>query len=512
MPLTVSVRLDTATRSSHGGQRAHDLRDGVVPAYVDPSRTADNDIVIPIPTADAMASAALERRQSKYERGELTRNPRTIRRDAAVAIKGIITFSADAQEIINTLSREEQARRYQEAAEAVAAHVGTDVAGLIIHRDETAPHAHLVLSGYAPDGTAIARQLTKGRLSKAQDAAATAYEDLEIRRGKGIGQRIEDGDDPSSYIHRSVTELHRDLPREVEAARARAEAEREKAATAEKRREAAEQKAEAAEGKSQRLEKRVATYVRRAADAEQRAKDAEAEAERLQERFEALANADQKPPKQRRAKVPQTEQRGWGPCRRPVVTGERLLPYIKPSDAETWHGAVLKREKDARETADRRRKEAEAVERQRQQERERRQRLENALIQSTTAPAAFDDAEAAIWATDAVIVERYGVQMQIAAEIARVPPQEGLSDRQIASALYREGREQGWERQWFSVSENIAREIIALAGEDGRLDHVTFRDDTTGAANDLLREAREARDEDPMGEPPKPSKRNDLGI
>ena len=513
MSRTVSARCSTTTRSGHGGQRVHDMRLGPMPRYVDTTRSHHNDVIIEPPTVEAIADAALERRQARYQRGEMKRQARSIRRDGTVAIKGIITFGVDAQPVIDALSHDEQAQRYRAAAEAVAAEVGTDLVGLVIHRDEGAPHAHFTLSGYAPNGDSVARKLTKGCLSQAQDAAATAYEDLGISRGKKIGARIADGEDPSSYINRSVTELHRDLPDEVAAARAKAEAEREKAEKAEQRRVAAQAKADEANGQVEKLQKRVANYERRAGAAEQRAREAEAEAKRLQERLEALADADQTPPKQYQVTVRQTEERGWGPFKRETVTGRTNLVYFRPSETKQWRGAVRKREQDARKEADRRRKDAEAAAQQRDKEVKTRQRLQNALIQTMTAPAPCDDTDAALWATEAVLVERYGVQMQVAAEIARVPPQEGLSDRQIAAALYRHGREQGWERQWFSVSTSIAREIIALAREDNRLDCITFRDDGNGEATSLLQEALDVADADPMAEPPsKPSDRDEMGL
>jgi len=515
MSLSVSARLSTATRSGHAGQRAHDLRQGVIPGYVDRSCIPQNRVVIAPPASDSMTETALERRRARYDRGDLARYPRSIRRDAAIALEGILTFGTDSQPIIERLPYDEQERRYRAAAEAIAEQLGTDVAGLVIHRDESAPHCHFTLHGYSPDGMPAASRLNKGQLSKVQDVAAQAFGDLGIERGKRIGARIADGEDPSAYINKSVAELHRDLPAEVEAARQKAGAEREKAEKAEQRREAAQAKAAAADGQVEKLEKRIATYERRAETAEKRAREAEAEAARLQKRLEALADADQNKPKTRRAPVPQVEERGWGPFSWQKVTGTQNVVYLHPADAKKWRGAVLKRERDARDDAARQRQESERLEKQRQQELKRRQQLQNALIHTMTAPAAFDDAEAALWAAEAVLIERYGVQMQVAAEIARVPPQKSLTDRQIAAALYREGRDQGWEQQWFSVPNGVAREIIEMARDDDRLDRIRFRDDDK--ATELLEEAREESAErarmraqeadpdfDPLGDSPPP--------
>ena len=481
----------------------HALRLGTVPSYVDTTRSPHNDIVIRPPAVEAIADAALERRQARYERGDMTRQPRSIRRDGTVAIEGIITFGADAQPVIDALPHDEQARRYRTAAEAIAKEVGTDVAGLVIHRDESAPHAHIVLSGVAPDGSSVARKLTKGKLSKAQDAAAEAFDDLNISRGKKIGARIADGEDPSKYINRTVAELHRDLPDEVAAARQRAQAEREKAEQAEQRRAVAQAKADKADGQVEKLEKRVATYERRATDAEQRAQEAEAEAKRLQQRLEALADTDKAPPKQRQVVVRQVEERGWGPFSWQKVTGTQNLVYLRPSEAKKWRGAVLKRERDAREDAERQRQESERLEKQRRQEASAREKLREALMQMTVGAEPYEPDIGALWATDWPLTQRYGVQIQVGNEIARVPPQEGITDRQIAAALYRTSRGQGWEVCWFSVPPGVAREVIALARDDDRLDRIRFHDSDEAAA--LLQEARKAQDADPMAAPPGPS-------
>ena len=219
----VSIRLETATRSAHGGQRAHDLRIGEMPDYVDPLRSKDNSYLIKAPNARAMASKCLTRRQS---RTDLRRKARSIRKDGIVALKGLLGFSAKAQPDIESLAKEDQDRRFKKAAEAVAAALGTTLVGLVVHRDEAVLHAHFVLDGYGHDGKPLSTKLTKGTCSGLQDTVATAYADLGITRGKYLAERIQDGEDYAKTIHRSVRELHRDLPRELEAVRAQVAAKR----------------------------------------------------------------------------------------------------------------------------------------------------------------------------------------------------------------------------------------------------------------------------------------------
>jgi uncharacterized coiled-coil DUF342 family protein len=524
----ISTRIEHRSRSKAKGQRRHDMREGPQPKYVTPNRTSENSVLVE-PTKESALAKICEERASHLGR------QRARKSNAAIATTGIVTFSKAAQPIVNELPRAEQDRLLLDSAQALAEEMGTTLHGAVVHRDETALHMHYRLAAVRTDGRPVSKVADTAAL---QDVAAATWSHLGIERGTPKQVRKVLGEPASSWTHRSVKQLHEDLPGEIEEAKrvateqiadamARVATAETRASEAEKRATqtaerlaTAQAKVKEANGECRRLEKRAETYQRRLetqqgklTKAQTELEEAREEIKQLQDEIKALANADQQPPRRRQISVPQTEQRGRGPFRRPVVTGEKRLTYIKPSDTQAWHGAALKRAEDARKEADRRRKEAEAAHRQRREEAEQRQRLQNALIQTMTAPAPCGDAEAALWAAEAVQVERYGVQMQVAANIARVPPQEGLSDRQIAAALYREGREQGWERQWFSVSMGIAREIIALAREDGRLDHITFRDNSDGAANDLLREAIEARDEDPMAEPPsKPSDRDEMGL
>ena len=527
----VSTRIEHRDRSKAKGQRRHDKREGPQPKYVNPDRSAENSVLME-PAKESALAKICEGRANYLNR------TRARKSNAAIATTGIVTFSKEAQAIVDGLSRAEQDRLLLQSAEALAEEMGTTLHGVVVHRDETALHMHYRLAAVRTDGRPVSKVVDTAAL---QDAVAQTWVHLGIDRGtpKQVRQDLEEP--ASAWAHRSVKQLHEDLPGEIEEAKREA-AERiadamsavaeanKKAAKAEERAtktaerlETAQTKLSNVQGECTTLETRVTNYQRRldqqqedltAKQAELR--EAQEEVKRLEGELKALANSDEDQPKQRKINVPQTEERGWGPWRYQVVTGKKPLTYTKLSDTKLWRGAVRKREQDARKEAEQRRKDAEAAAQQRDKEAKARQRLQNALIQTMTAPAPCDDATAALWATEAVMVERYGVQMQVAADIARVPPQEGLSDRQIAAALYREGREQGWERQWFSVSTNIAREIIALAREDLRLDEISFRDDG-GEATSLLQQARDARDADPMAEPapepsPRPKPRDGFGL
>lgn len=213
----ISVRLETATRQQHAGQRAHDMRGpGSVPNYVDRSRLHLNSVILLPPSPDTLADECLRRRQT---RTDLKRKAKSLKSDAAVAIVGLISFSHEAQPLVTSLSIEEQDALFLQSATDIAEQYKTTLAGLVVHRDESAIHAHLTLTGYDLKGNPVSKKMTQGALSKSQEIGAKAFAELGITRGKKIGQRIKDGEPPHKYIHRTVKELQRDLPIELAAAR-----------------------------------------------------------------------------------------------------------------------------------------------------------------------------------------------------------------------------------------------------------------------------------------------------
>jgi hypothetical protein len=106
-------------------------------------------------------------------------------------------------------------------AEALAERLNTTLTGLVVHRDETAIHAHFQLLAYNRAGTPLSKATRPAILSELQDVAARAAQTVfpEIERGTRYGDRLAAGATFADVVHRSVAELHQDLPRELEAAR-----------------------------------------------------------------------------------------------------------------------------------------------------------------------------------------------------------------------------------------------------------------------------------------------------
>lgn len=200
----VSVRLESVDSHFASKQRKHDLRERV-PDYVDKSRSHLNRVLISPPSAKDL--------RAECERRCAINGRRGLQRNAAIGIRGIITFSTDAVLPDDT---EIMDAHFRNTAKAIADKIGTTVAGLVVHLDESRPHAHFLLHNYGLNGLSVGRKLRPRTLSEIQDLAGECWKDLGLSRGKRKADRIKDGEPRHKYIHRTVSQLHNDLPRELE--------------------------------------------------------------------------------------------------------------------------------------------------------------------------------------------------------------------------------------------------------------------------------------------------------
>ncbi|PHP26229.1 plasmid recombination protein [Limimaricola cinnabarinus] len=244
----ISIRVAHVSRSKYDGQRRHDLRIGQAPDYVDQDRTHLNRVLIEPPRPAVMRARADELRA-------LTGPQRKARSSAAVATTGIIAFGAAAQTLFQQLTPEQQDAAYLAVAERVAQEYDTSVRSLVVHGDETAPHAHVVWDCRSTEGVLMSKVM-KG--SKLQDIAAEVIAEHApgIVRGVRKSARIARGEPAAAIYNRSVRQLHADLPAEIAAARARVDEMEGRVIQLEAR------KAELTE----RELKRLATYQKRRAD------------------------------------------------------------------------------------------------------------------------------------------------------------------------------------------------------------------------------------------------------
>lgn len=212
MSLTVSVRIEGKKSGASGGQKSHDMREGKQPEYVDAKRSNQNSVLIEPMTSSQLKKLCEERRAEAGAK-------RKMRSNASVSQVGIITFGTQAQKVIESLRPAEQDRLLRNAAETAAKHCKNELIGLVVHRDESAIHAHFQMPSICKDGKP---QSKKGvDFSKLQDQVATSFFHLSITRGTKKSVRIERGEPESAYIHRNVKQLHEDLPKEIKAAERR---------------------------------------------------------------------------------------------------------------------------------------------------------------------------------------------------------------------------------------------------------------------------------------------------
>lgn len=205
----ISVRVKAATKKSFSGFRSHDLRTGRIPDYVDQDCTHLNRILIEPPSAAAMTARTSLRRAK-------TNPKQKMRTTEAIATAGIITFGKEAQAMINAGSQADQDRAYLAVARAIGQHYKVGVHSLVVHCDETAPHAHFMLDARCEDGTPFTRA-NNGHVI--QDIAARAIKEIfpSIERGVPKKTRQARGEPEANWVHRSVKELHEDLPKELAA-------------------------------------------------------------------------------------------------------------------------------------------------------------------------------------------------------------------------------------------------------------------------------------------------------
>ncbi len=268
---SISVRLAPVTGAAAGGCLAHDLRIGPQPNYVDRQRSGLNRVLVMPPPPSEILARTLDRRQRA---GPV----RALRSSAAIATSGIITFSRAAQEIVRAASPAAQDAAYEAVARRIAAHYRIGLLGLVVHADESAPHAHMLLDRRTESGAAL-----KYHGREVQDLAAEAIAGHFPGIGRGTPKAVRKarGEPRSKWVHRSVRQLHGDLPAEIEAVEEKRDQAQARAAEMAGRVRKLEEKAGSLEGLNAKEEKRLEAYRGRLEARRQELGDAEAELTRL---------------------------------------------------------------------------------------------------------------------------------------------------------------------------------------------------------------------------------------
>lgn len=296
----VSKVLD---RAAVMGSRMHDMRLGKQPSYVDGSRSDQNTTLALVDGYDKQGSA-WSRFFGKEEQ-ELASRRKQQSKTQKMWRAAILTFSKEAQALLTRAPDAEALAVFRDFSRRH----NVRLLWAVGHHDESAVHFHAMFENVT--GTGYALRLGVADLSAEQDIAAWHFRDLGINRGKSKRARIADGEDPSAFIHRSVRELHDDLPRELaEARQTLAETFRsieKNQALAQKARLKAEEYGDAA----QKALQRALRYEERAQAAQQRWEAVQARLEALEAREAALTARERQLMDEREAMQLETDvQRG----------------------------------------------------------------------------------------------------------------------------------------------------------------------------------------------------------
>lgn len=209
-PRAASVRLEGKSLSQAYGQRRHDWRIGPQPKYVDPARKSLNRPLIEPRPVSKIRDEVLALRTARGAK-------RAMKSNAAVVTAGIITFGIEAQEMFLALTREQQDEAFRNLARAVAERLDTSLEALMVHCDESAIHAHFELRACNWSGIPLAKATRPTLMIELQDLV---FEVMSrhcpgIERGNRKYDRLAAGEDYAATVHKSVRQLHHDLPLEV---------------------------------------------------------------------------------------------------------------------------------------------------------------------------------------------------------------------------------------------------------------------------------------------------------
>ncbi|BBO99514.1 plasmid recombination protein [Sulfuriferula nivalis] len=487
MSKSVSTRVVHKYASLAKGQRRHDVRSEPVPNYVDQTRTHLNSIFLEPRAEKALRDICLDRRA--------LRNPqRAMKKDAAIATLGIITFSHEAQPVINALSIAEQNALYKEAADRISAELNTTLTGLVVHRDESAPHAHYQMPAYNLEGIPLSKSINREVAKRLQDVVGEVYQSHEIHRGKPKFERILAGEDYSKTINRTVRQLHEDLPKELEAARKALDAALEKLRNNETLALKVQEELDAKKGDIDKLQLNIATYERRQAQAKEDADAMETKLSNVQAAVQALTNGAPVLPKLEYETVEVVTRREENLVGELIVITEKrkmlnlddVNTYLQVSRAQQQYFKnevasqivdIVERNKiiDARVDAVAK-KEAKLTD------------LASTLIEldesyssevnSWVQQVVLNPIESAQQVINAQTLIRYGVLVQMHKSRVHILPQEA-TDELKAVALYRIAREQADAEKWpeivFTVNEAIAEKIYEMAIADNLVASVHVR-------------------------------------
>lgn len=293
--MSISFRINHRTESQFRQNDRHDLRKGPQPKYVDSAKSFRNTVVVPYLSVAEIKSICVERRNIRETK-------RATKSNAAIASTFLISFGKGLQAHVSVLSADDQDRLYSAVSHAIGLRLGQKVSGLCAHRDETADHAHGSFPALRSDGYPLSKYITPTVASDLQQIAEDAARPFlpMIQRRKTKVERRNDSEPASAIYHRSVKQLHDDLPREITALQGRLKSLHDATDLAQARVDEMQLRVSNLDAKAELSEKEIkrkGVYEKRLADrlVELQAAQSASEAARIEaDRLSGLAHADRK--------------------------------------------------------------------------------------------------------------------------------------------------------------------------------------------------------------------------
>jgi len=149
----------------------------------------------------------------QYKR--LKEGKKAFRRNTNPAVEFIIAFDKEARDFVNNPQNwEELDKRAKKFIKTLEEKFGIKAVVGVRHSDETTTHYHILFMNYSfKQGKTFTKVFkSKREFSQLQDLVAEAFKDLGFERG----EKYDPNKHTHKQIHKSIWELHKELPKEIE--------------------------------------------------------------------------------------------------------------------------------------------------------------------------------------------------------------------------------------------------------------------------------------------------------
>jgi len=223
---TLSMRVKFKTTRQAMGQHRHNDR-SKVPSYCDPDRIKLNKTLKAFPTEtytkrngdEIVREVSLRSMADEIESSYKKEIGRKWQSNSCHFIDGVLTFSASA-DLSDKDTLDQCALRTMDAVIKKHELRKDALIEMVRHEDETRTHYHFMFKNQRLNTTSARRSFDRDACSELQDLAGAEFACMGIQRGTPKQERIDNDEPVHKYIHRTVKQLHEDLPRELAQAQA----------------------------------------------------------------------------------------------------------------------------------------------------------------------------------------------------------------------------------------------------------------------------------------------------